>query len=131
MAERALISRTTLGKVERGDPGVSMGTYATVLFVVGLEGGLAELADRRRDGLGLDLLEERLPSSHGGAQVLVERGRTLPRRARRRGGFRHSSTWDGSSPRPRESRGGKNEMRIFSFLSDPGPRSGAAAPRPP
>ena len=61
MAERALISRTTLGKVERGDPGVSMGNYATVLFVLGMEDGLAELADRRRDGLGLDLLEERLP----------------------------------------------------------------------
>ncbi len=61
MAERALISRTTLHKVERGDPGVSMGTYATVLFVLGMEDGLAELADRSRDGLGLDLLEERLP----------------------------------------------------------------------
>ena len=46
MAERALISRTTLGKVERGDPGVSMGNYATVLFVLGMEDGLAELADR-------------------------------------------------------------------------------------
>ena len=61
MAERALISRTTLGKVERGDPGVSMGNYATVLFVLGMEDGLAELADRKRDGLGLDLREERLP----------------------------------------------------------------------
>ena len=61
MAERALISRTTLGKVERGDPGVSMGNYATVLFVLGMEDGLAELADRTQDGLGLDLLEERLP----------------------------------------------------------------------
>ena len=61
MAERALISRTTLHKIERGDPGVSMGKYATALFVLGLEDGLGELADRSRDGLGLDLLEERLP----------------------------------------------------------------------
>ena len=61
MAERALISRTTLHKIERGDPGVSMGNYATVLFVLGMEDGLAELADRSRDGLGLDLLEEHLP----------------------------------------------------------------------
>ena len=61
MAERALISRTTLHKIERGDPGVSMGNYATVLFVLGMEDGVAELADRSRDGLGLDLLEERLP----------------------------------------------------------------------
>ncbi|WP_419167185.1 hypothetical protein [Candidatus Palauibacter sp.] len=38
-----------------------MGNYATVLFVLGMEDGVAELADRSRDGLGLDLLEERLP----------------------------------------------------------------------
>jgi hypothetical protein len=36
MAARAFIRRTTLFKVERGDPGVSLGTYATVLFVLGL-----------------------------------------------------------------------------------------------
>lgn len=61
MAERALISRTTLHRIERGHPGVSMGNYATVLFVLGMEEGVGELADRSRDGLGLDLLEERLP----------------------------------------------------------------------
>lgn len=77
MAERALISRTTLSKVERGDPGVSMGIYATVLFVLGMEDGLAELADRKRDGLGLDLLEERLPQ-----RVRV----SAPRARRERGG---------------------------------------------
>ena len=60
-AERALISRTTLHRIERGEPGVSMGNYATVLFVLGLQDGIAELADRSRDALGLDLLEERLP----------------------------------------------------------------------
>ncbi len=38
-----------------------MGNYATVLFVLGLQDGIAELADRSRDPLGLDLLEERLP----------------------------------------------------------------------
>ena len=61
MAERALISRTTLHKIERGDTGVSMGTYATVLFVLGMHDGISGLADRSRDGVGLDLLEERLP----------------------------------------------------------------------
>ena len=61
MAERALISRTTLYKIEQGDAGVSMGMYATVLFVLGMHDGISELADRSRDGLGLDLLEERLP----------------------------------------------------------------------
>lgn len=61
MAERALISRTTLHKVEKGDPGVSLGVYATVLFVLGLEAGVGELADARRDLVGLDLEAEALP----------------------------------------------------------------------
>ena len=34
LAERASISRTTLHKVERCDPGVSLGIYSTVLFVL-------------------------------------------------------------------------------------------------
>jgi transcriptional regulator with XRE-family HTH domain len=61
MAERAFVTRTTLGKVERGDPGVSMGTYATVLFILGMTKRLAELADVRFDLVGLTLEEERLP----------------------------------------------------------------------
>ena len=61
MAERASISRTTLNKVEKGDPGVSLGTYATVLFVLGLSDRLAELADVRTDAVGLELQEENLP----------------------------------------------------------------------
>lgn len=61
MAERASISRTTLQKAEKGDPGVSIGIYARVLFVLGMIDRLADLADVRRDDLGLDLEEERLP----------------------------------------------------------------------
>ena len=61
MAERALISRTTLHKVEKGDPGVSLGIYATVLFVLGLEERIADLADPRHDAVGLDLETEALP----------------------------------------------------------------------
>ncbi len=61
MAERALISRMTLHKIERGDTGVSMGNYATVLFVLGMHDGISGLADRSQDSVGLDLLEERLP----------------------------------------------------------------------
>lgn len=61
MAERAGISRTTLHKVEQGAPGVSLGTYATVLFVLGLEERIAELADPRNDTVGLDLETEALP----------------------------------------------------------------------
>ena len=61
MAERASISRTTLHKVERGDPGVSLGIYATVLFVLGMSERLADVADVSQDRVGLDLEEEKLP----------------------------------------------------------------------
>ncbi len=61
MAERASISRMTLNKIEKGDPGVSMGSYATVLFVLGLTDRLAAVADPRADTLGRMLDEERLP----------------------------------------------------------------------
>ncbi len=61
MAERASITRFTLQKLERGDPGVAMSTYATVLFVLGLISRLSDLTDVRHDDVGLQLEEERLP----------------------------------------------------------------------
>lgn len=61
MAERASISRTTLVRIEKGEPGVSIGLYAAVLFVLGLVERLAELADIRHDEHGLALAEEQLP----------------------------------------------------------------------
>lgn len=60
-AERASISRVTLLKVEKGEPGVAMGIYATVLFVLGLSERLGELADAAHDRTGLQLEEEHLP----------------------------------------------------------------------
>jgi hypothetical protein len=60
-AQRASISRTTLVKVEKGDPGVALGIYATVLFVMGTTQRLADLADPRHDAVGVQLDEERLP----------------------------------------------------------------------
>jgi DNA-binding XRE family transcriptional regulator len=61
MAERAYISRTTLVKLEKGDSGVAMGTYSTVLFVLGMIDKLRELASARSDETGLLLDAERLP----------------------------------------------------------------------
>jgi hypothetical protein len=61
LAERASISRMTLNKAEKGDPGVSLGTYATVLFVLGMADRLADVADPRHDTVGLELEEEQLP----------------------------------------------------------------------
>jgi transcriptional regulator with XRE-family HTH domain len=74
VAERASISRTTLFKLEKGEPGVSIGNVATVLFVLGLGDRLGELADIKHDERGLALDEERLPQrirprrGHGGTQ---------------------------------------------------------------
>lgn len=39
----------TLIRLERGDPGVSMGIYATALWMMGRAGGLAEIAEPARD----------------------------------------------------------------------------------
>src|ERR1700738_2819260 len=58
MAQRAMISRTTLVKVERGDQGVSIGIYATVLFVLGMTERFGDLADASHDRTGLDLERE-------------------------------------------------------------------------
>jgi transcriptional regulator with XRE-family HTH domain len=60
-AQRSSISKTTLIKVERGDAGVSIGSYATVLFVLGMADRLADLVDPRNDPVGLQLEEEHLP----------------------------------------------------------------------
>ena len=60
-AQRASIARSTLVKVEKGDPGVAVGSYATALFVLGMADRLAELADPKHDAVGLQLEEEHLP----------------------------------------------------------------------
>jgi transcriptional regulator with XRE-family HTH domain len=44
VAERAGISRSTLWQIEKGLPNVSMGYYAQVLFVLGLEKNLSNIA---------------------------------------------------------------------------------------
>jgi len=43
VAERAGISRSTLWQIEKGLPNVSMGYYAQVLFVLGLEKNLSNM----------------------------------------------------------------------------------------
>ena len=61
MAERAFVSRQTIARVERGDPGVSIGIYATVLFALGMTDRLAALVDPSADRLGVMLEDEQLP----------------------------------------------------------------------
>ena len=75
MAERAFISRGTLYKLEKGDPSVSIGIYATVLSLLGLIEGLGDVADRGTDTLGLDIDEDRLP------QKIQPSGRKISRKS--------------------------------------------------
>ena len=58
VAERAGISRSTLWQVEKGLPSVSFGTYAQVLFVLGLEKDLLLIA--KDDILGRKLQDAEL-----------------------------------------------------------------------
>ena len=51
----------TLNRIEKGDPRVSVGAYATVLFALGMTERLADVADPRHDSVGLELEEEHLP----------------------------------------------------------------------
>ena len=60
-AERASIGRSTLNRVEKGEPNVALGIYAAVLFVLGLADRIADVADVRNDTTGLQLEEEHLP----------------------------------------------------------------------
>lgn len=61
MAERAGVSRTTINKIECGDPTASMGAYTAVLFVLGMLDRLRDLADGSHDVTGRQLADERLP----------------------------------------------------------------------
>lgn len=61
MAERAGVSRATVGKIEKGDPTTSMGGYASVLFVLGMTSRLSDLLDAAHDLTGRQIEEENLP----------------------------------------------------------------------
>lgn len=63
----------TLYNVEKGDVSVSMSTYATILFVLGMIDRLSDLADATKDTLGRQLDEERLPK-----RIRLPRSKTVP-----------------------------------------------------
>lgn len=61
VADRAFTSRSTLQRVEAGDPAVSIGIYAAVLQALGLLEGLGQVADLAEDTVGQALAGEALP----------------------------------------------------------------------
>ena len=67
VTQRASISEPTLIRIEKGDPKVAIGSYATVLFVLGMADRLADLVDPKNDPVGLQLEEENLPKRIHGA----------------------------------------------------------------
>lgn len=73
LAVRAGTSASTIVRLEKGDPGVGIGTLADVLVALGLIERLADLIDIRHDELGLALAAEQLP----------RRGRTFASALRR------------------------------------------------
>ena len=61
MAARIGVTNVTYFKVEKGDPGVRLGTYAMALFALGLGAPLGELVDAGTDEQALLLETARLP----------------------------------------------------------------------
>ena len=59
IAERATITRLTVSKVEHGDPMVSMGIFARVIYALNLENNITLLA--ADDALGRQLQGAELP----------------------------------------------------------------------
>ena len=62
MAARALMTRTTLRKIETGDLTVTFANVARVLEVLGLEAGLDAIG--ASDDLGHSLADARIPLPH-------------------------------------------------------------------
>lgn len=58
IADRATVTRLTVSRVEHGDPAVSMGIYARVLFALNLEKDLSLLA--ADDALGRQIQDAEL-----------------------------------------------------------------------
>lgn len=61
MAARMFVSRKTLSRLEKGEPGVSLAVFATALWVLGLDRDLATIASPERDRVGIYLERQRLP----------------------------------------------------------------------
>ena len=61
MAARMFVTRKTLARLEKGDPGVSMAVFIAALWVLGMEKDLLEVANPERDVVGIFNERQRLP----------------------------------------------------------------------
>lgn len=61
LAVRADTSASSVARLEKGDRGIGIGTFADVLVVLGLIERLGDLIDIRKDSLGLSLVATHIP----------------------------------------------------------------------
>jgi transcriptional regulator with XRE-family HTH domain len=61
IAERASVSTDTLGRIEKGDPRVSIGAYAMVMQALGLLEGWGNITDTLGEELAKEQLRKRAP----------------------------------------------------------------------
>ena len=61
LADRAFTSRTTLKRIEQGEPSVSIGIYGAVLHALGLLDGMHRSAHLSQDTVGQALVAAELP----------------------------------------------------------------------
>ncbi len=72
--ESAGTSPSTIARLEKGEPGIGIGTLADVLIVLGLAERLAGLVDTRLDEVGMALTDQSLPK-RGRTSVTARRGK--------------------------------------------------------
>lgn len=70
---RAGISRTTLYRLEKGDPGVSLNTFVMALHVLGQLEKLQDIVDSRSDDIGLMVMRGDVPQ-----RIVKRRTKTDP-----------------------------------------------------
>ena len=61
MASRMFITRKTLARLEKGEPGVSFAVFASALWVLGLDKDLLNIAVPEADKIGIFHERKRLP----------------------------------------------------------------------
>ncbi|EHP93420.1 putative DNA-binding protein [Methylorubrum extorquens DSM 13060] len=60
-ATRIGVSRATLYRLEKGDPGISLNTLCMAMHLLGRLGAVADLADQASDDIGLMLSRQAAP----------------------------------------------------------------------